>query len=193
MKKIFVIIPVWREGKKLSEPTFCYFDTDVETRLSCSNCGKNICPKCMIEAAVGFKCPECANSRKSHIEEVTQDNYIIGSFSGLIIGAGVGFIWHYLSSYGILISLAVAYVVGLCISKAISASIGSKIGKNIEVFTGIITVISIVYNPIILAGYLLTGVNALGTIMILTGSFFSIFNLAAVIIAVWAAIRHFRI
>jgi len=146
----------------------------------------------MIQAAVGFKCPECAKY-KTHIEEITPKHYMTGGAAGIIIGAGAGYIWFNLNMYGIFISLMVAYAVGFCISKAISLSIGNKIGLKIQIFAGVITVISIVYNPIILVGYLFSGGDIVSAILWSTFSFFSIFRLIAVVIAVWAAVRHFRI
>jgi hypothetical protein len=38
----------------------CPRHPDVETRLACSACATPICPDCGREAAVGYKCPDCA-------------------------------------------------------------------------------------------------------------------------------------
>ena len=38
----------------------CYRHPGRETAVSCSNCGRPICTDCMVYAAVGIKCPECA-------------------------------------------------------------------------------------------------------------------------------------
>lgn len=38
----------------------CYRHPRNETAVTCSNCGRPICPECMVFAAVGIKCPECA-------------------------------------------------------------------------------------------------------------------------------------
>jgi membrane associated rhomboid family serine protease len=38
----------------------CYRHSDRATRLSCSECGRPICPECSRDAAVGQKCPECS-------------------------------------------------------------------------------------------------------------------------------------
>ncbi|MEU3310757.1 rhomboid family intramembrane serine protease [Nocardiopsis sp. NPDC055551] len=40
-------------------PRTCYRHTDRETGVSCTRCGKPICPDCMVEASVGFQCPSC--------------------------------------------------------------------------------------------------------------------------------------
>lgn len=37
----------------------CYRHPGVPTGIMCSRCGRPICPACMVDAAVGFQCPEC--------------------------------------------------------------------------------------------------------------------------------------
>jgi membrane associated rhomboid family serine protease len=41
----------------------CYRHPDRETGVSCSNCGRPICPDCMTATPVGMRCPECSRSR----------------------------------------------------------------------------------------------------------------------------------
>ena len=38
----------------------CYRHPGRETAVSCSNCGRPICPDCMTTTSVGMRCPECA-------------------------------------------------------------------------------------------------------------------------------------
>ena len=40
----------------------CYRHPQNETAVTCSNCGRPICTECMVFAAVGIKCPECAGT-----------------------------------------------------------------------------------------------------------------------------------
>ena len=37
----------------------CYRHPNVSTRVHCTRCGRPICPDCMVQAPVGFQCPEC--------------------------------------------------------------------------------------------------------------------------------------
>lgn len=41
----------------------CYRHPDRETRVSCSSCGRPICPDCMTPTPVGMRCPECSRDR----------------------------------------------------------------------------------------------------------------------------------
>ena len=42
----------------------CYRHSSRETGVSCSNCGRPICPDCMTPTPVGMRCPECARQRQ---------------------------------------------------------------------------------------------------------------------------------
>jgi membrane associated rhomboid family serine protease len=41
----------------------CYRHPTRETGVSCSSCGRPICPDCMTPTTVGMRCPECARQR----------------------------------------------------------------------------------------------------------------------------------
>jgi membrane associated rhomboid family serine protease len=41
----------------------CYRHPDRETGVSCSSCGRPICPDCMTPTPVGMRCPECAKQK----------------------------------------------------------------------------------------------------------------------------------
>jgi membrane associated rhomboid family serine protease len=43
-----------------AQTSVCYRHPKNETAVACSNCGRPICTECMVFAAVGIKCPECA-------------------------------------------------------------------------------------------------------------------------------------
>ncbi len=41
----------------------CYRHPGRETGVSCSNCGRPICPDCMTSTPVGMRCPECSRQK----------------------------------------------------------------------------------------------------------------------------------
>ncbi|HHC09213.1 MAG TPA: rhomboid family intramembrane serine protease, partial [Actinobacteria bacterium] len=48
----------------MSDPPTCLRHPDRVTMLSCSRCGAPICAECMVDAAVGQLCPDCAAPRR---------------------------------------------------------------------------------------------------------------------------------
>jgi membrane associated rhomboid family serine protease len=48
----------------------CYRHPDRETAVSCSSCGRPICPDCMTPTPVGMRCPECASERTKVVRGV---------------------------------------------------------------------------------------------------------------------------
>src|SRR3954468_8365912 len=54
-----------------AETPFCYRNPDRETPLSCSSCGRPICPECMTPTPVGMRCPECASQRTRVVRNPT--------------------------------------------------------------------------------------------------------------------------
>ncbi|HLM86465.1 MAG TPA: rhomboid family intramembrane serine protease [Solirubrobacteraceae bacterium] len=60
----------------------CYRHTSRETGVSCSNCGRPICPDCMTTTPVGMRCPECAKQstkvvRMRELAKVPQVTYAL--------------------------------------------------------------------------------------------------------------------
>jgi membrane associated rhomboid family serine protease len=51
----------------------CYRHPDRETGVSCSSCGRPICPDCMTPTPVGMRCPECASQRTKVVRGVGQE------------------------------------------------------------------------------------------------------------------------
>jgi membrane associated rhomboid family serine protease len=49
----------------------CYRHTDRETGVSCSSCGRPICPDCMTPTPVGMRCPECMRQRTKVVRNPT--------------------------------------------------------------------------------------------------------------------------
>ena len=79
----------------------CYRHPTRETGVSCSNCGRPICPDCMTPTPVGMRCPECARQRtRVHRLRTTPDRPLVTSailaiivvvfLAELVGGGGVG-------------------------------------------------------------------------------------------------------
>ena len=51
----------------LDESTTCYRHPERRAAVSCQRCERPICTDCMIQAAVGFHCPECARQGSQRV------------------------------------------------------------------------------------------------------------------------------
>src|SRR5687768_5135233 len=59
------IVPRFNKGTEaiVRRMDVCYRHPGRETAVSCSNCGRPICPECMTSTPVGMRCPECSRQR----------------------------------------------------------------------------------------------------------------------------------
>ena len=65
----------------------CYRHSSRETGVSCSNCGRPICPDCMTPTPVGMRCPECARERTP--VRTIRDLTMQASLTRVLIGINV--------------------------------------------------------------------------------------------------------
>ncbi|MEZ5077322.1 MAG: rhomboid family intramembrane serine protease [Solirubrobacterales bacterium] len=69
----------------------CYRHPDRETGVSCSSCGRPICPECMTPTPVGMRCPECSRQRTRVVRGVGHSNtgFWMAPATFLLIGINV--------------------------------------------------------------------------------------------------------
>lgn len=98
--------------------TTCARHPDTETRLSCSQCGTPICPRCSVSTPVGQKCPDCARQKRSARRQGKPRQYAKGVGAGLAAAATAAFLLQYL--WGIpLVSFFAAFGTGIAVAEAV--------------------------------------------------------------------------
>jgi membrane associated rhomboid family serine protease len=66
-------------------PQTCYRHPNRETGVSCSSCGRPICPECMTPTPVGMRCPECMNQRTRVVRNPTGTPSALGAFPATVV------------------------------------------------------------------------------------------------------------
>jgi membrane associated rhomboid family serine protease len=71
----------------------CYRHPNRETGVSCSNCGRPICPDCMTSTSVGMRCPECARQGRTQVRTMRSlgaEPTLTWILIGINVLAGIG-------------------------------------------------------------------------------------------------------
>ena len=71
----------------------CYRHPNRETGVSCSSCGRPICPDCMTSTPVGMRCPECARQGRTKVRtmrSVSDEPRLTYILIGINVLAGIG-------------------------------------------------------------------------------------------------------
>jgi membrane associated rhomboid family serine protease len=59
-------------------PVTCFKHGDRPTKISCSRCGRPICPDCMHDAPVGFQCPVCVKEGRTAAPRTVTGARLVG-------------------------------------------------------------------------------------------------------------------
>ena len=121
------------------ETTYCDKHPKTETNLRCGRCDTLICPRCLVHAPVGVRCPKCAKTKRLPTFEVSGLQLARAVAASLAIGIAGGFamiLFDWLVSDTFLLFL-VAYVgVGYLVGEGTSLSVNRKRGRGLKLVTG---------------------------------------------------------
>ena len=159
----------------MSQAIYCIRHPDVETSVSCGRCGDPICPRCLVHAPVGVRCPDCGRSRPAPTFDVSS-TYLL---RGVAAGAGValvGSILAWLVIWYVQVPLLPALLIaglGYGIGESISLATNRKRGTRLKVAAGLCMLL------------------AFSAIMFLTGMTIHPINLIVGALAFYMAIMRF--
>lgn len=117
-------------GRVRDEVNTCYRHPGRETGVSCSECGRAICPDCMIAAPVGIKCPECGRLPRSARVAFKPDRAARSIVAALVGGAAVGYLVVLLAAQlGFFFSLIAAWLIGIAMGELVLRASGRYRGS----------------------------------------------------------------
>lgn len=110
----------------------CYWHPDAETGLSCSQCSKSMCTRCMVQAPVGIRCRECGKAAPMPTFDVQRSYYARAVAVGLGVAFAGGILWAVANAiFGAipflpsLIGIGIGYGAGELISLSVNRKRGT--------------------------------------------------------------------
>jgi len=131
----------------------CSYHPDVETELSCTECGKPICPKEMILTPVGYKCPEHARAAKGQYQFVKPKQLALAVVTGAVVGIGGAFLVGSIGFGGFFIGI----IWGSLVSEAVRRASGGHRGGTV----GVVAVASIAIGSLLAGVSIITAIIAI--------------------------------
>lgn len=123
------------------EARSCTWHPERETLLSCSRCGRPMCPACSRKHPVGLRCKECARELRSPLYKVSGAQLLGGLAAGtgtaMVAALAMGFVSARLGWIGILI----AWGAGMLIGDATHWGAGRRRGRRLQAAAGIAAVL----------------------------------------------------
>lgn len=109
-----------REVSTQASVRYCANHPKVETAVSCSNCGKPICPDCMVMAPVGIKCRDCARMPRSARVSLRPQKAVAAIAAAAVTGTvcGIILIAAYAGYAGLgLLGLFAGWIIGVVVGR----------------------------------------------------------------------------
>lgn len=106
----------------------CAFHPDIETEVSCTECGRYICQKDMVPTPVGYKCPICAKPAKGQYTYVKPRQWALAVLFGAVVGVGGALLMTFFA--GGFFGLLIGYFWGVLTAEAARRGSGGHRGKE---------------------------------------------------------------
>jgi hypothetical protein len=109
----------------------CANHPTVETLVSCSNCGKPICPDCMVHAPVGVKCRDCARMPRSALVRLKPQKAATAIAAAIGAAVPIGVALAALNGTGFgFFGFLIAFAVGAVMAEVVTRTSGYYRGRE---------------------------------------------------------------
>jgi hypothetical protein len=114
----------------------CEFHPTVDTEVTCTECGRYICPKDMVPTPVGYKCRICARPAKSQYTYVKPRQLIVGGALAAVAGIGGAFLLSFAPGGGYF-GLLIGYFWGVLTAEAARRGSGGHRGREMAIVASV--------------------------------------------------------
>lgn len=125
----------------------CTYHPNVRTRLSCSKCGKPICPRCAVETPVGYRCPDCAQVRGLPTYQTSSGAMLKALIVGSVVAVAVGILWGIFPQWNFYLALAL----GFGVAEGMAWAANYKRGSDLQIAGILLVVLGLVIARITIA------------------------------------------
>ena len=119
-----------QSGQARESISTCYWHPEVETGLSCSRCGKNICTNCLVQVPVGIRCRECGRAQPMPAYDVRPPHYLQAIGTAILLAVFGGIAWVFVD--GLLLGLGAYGSVSAMLAIPFGYGAGEIIGKVLQ-------------------------------------------------------------
>ena len=180
------------EPLDMTQTNYCLRHSKTETNLRCGRCEEYICPECMVQTPVGFRCPDCGKARRVPTYDVTPLFLTRGIAAGLAISVALGV------ALGLLVRLLIEVPevpllrflplvgvvgIGYLIGEGISLAVNRKMGRSLKFVAAGSMLVSYLT---IISTFSFLGIAPLFEIL-----FVSLFGILALVGAFYVSLRRF--
>jgi hypothetical protein len=144
----------------------CSYHKGVETGVSCTDCGRYICPKDWVDTPVGYKCRDCGLTKRPTLGGVKPRQYALGAAAGLGAGVALAFVLLFVPFFTFWLSILGGIGVAEATRRgsgghrtwefAVIAALGALLGVGLAGLFGSLNLISLVLSPAVAAFYLMS-------------------------------------
>jgi hypothetical protein len=154
----------------MAEQTYCKRHPDTATRLTCGNCGDAICPRCMVHAQVGVRCPDCGKAATLPTFQVSGLYLVRAVVAALTVGAVTGFIYALFLARVPFLGTAAMIGVGYAVAEAATLASDRRRGRTMQyvVAGGILVALVLIFLFSVTIS-IWTLIGAVGAILVGTG------------------------
>jgi len=160
----------------MNEAVYCERHPLTETNLRCGKCDTPICPRCIVHAPVGIRCPTCANIGRLPTFELKGWYMVRAVVAGLVLGFANGGLWMLLATNIPFIVWIALTGIGYLNGEGISVATNRKRGASLRVIAAASVLISYI-----------VGVFLIGPVL---GA--EIFGWIALVIAIYVAMNRVK-
>lgn len=171
----------YHPGMDQTDTTHCARHPGTETRISCVQCGTPICPRCMVDAPVGHKCPDCARQSRHARALGRPEQYAKATAFGVAAAAVAAFVLAFVIGGVGFFTWIVSGVAGYGVAEAVRRGAG---GNRADPFRWLGIGLAVV--AVLAAWTLAVGGGPVAAVRVLVRN---PFNLVTVLAAAYGAFR----